>query len=266
MEEQIVVALITAQVDWIRGAITQRLTVESDPELRDFLDTLADQFEQSVDASAWRSQTDGRHPPAAMSHASNSPETGAHGEQTDIRRAPTARHRDRQSGRRLELHRAFPELRIRNRKRRQRRQARRRLVDRAARASGSRGAAAASSDRALEPGKDDPSKILREFVADCLAAGQNDFDEACSHLRNVQDWPDLEKTFRRARACVETLDALHLRLMIDVVYNPNGGVSQRRARLGRLRGKKARRRLQSERRGIAKAREAGAIERQEGSP
>ena len=42
------------------------------------------------------------------------------------------------------------------------------------------GAAAASSDRALEPGKDDPSGILREFVADCLAAGQNDFDEACS--------------------------------------------------------------------------------------
>ena len=31
MEEQIVVALTTAQVDWLRGAITQRLTVESDP-------------------------------------------------------------------------------------------------------------------------------------------------------------------------------------------------------------------------------------------
>ena len=88
MEEQIAVALTTAEVDWIRGAITQRLIVESDPGLRDFLDTLADQFEQSVDASAWRSQTDGRHPPAAMSHASNSPEMGAHGEQTDIRRAP----------------------------------------------------------------------------------------------------------------------------------------------------------------------------------
>jgi hypothetical protein len=83
------------------------------------------------------------------------------------------------------------------------------------------GAAAASSDRALEPGKDDPSGILREFVADCLAAGQNDFDEACADLRNVQDWPDLEKTFRRAHACVETLDALRLRLTIDVVYNPN---------------------------------------------
>ena len=52
MEEQIVVALTTAQVDWLRGAITQRHTVESDPEQRDFLDTLADQFEQSVDASA----------------------------------------------------------------------------------------------------------------------------------------------------------------------------------------------------------------------
>ena len=88
MEEQIAVALTTAEVDWIRGAITQRLIVESDPGLRDFLDTLADQFEQSVDASAWRSQTDGRHPPAAMSHASNSSEKGAHGEQTDIRRAP----------------------------------------------------------------------------------------------------------------------------------------------------------------------------------
>ena len=94
MEEQIAVALTTVQVDWIRGAITQQLTVESDPGLRDFLDTLADQFEQSVDASAWRSQTDGRHPPAARSHTSNSPETGVHGEGTDIRRAPTARHRE----------------------------------------------------------------------------------------------------------------------------------------------------------------------------
>ena len=52
MEEQIVVALTTAQVDWLRGAITQRLNVESDLEQRDFLDTLADQFDQSVDASA----------------------------------------------------------------------------------------------------------------------------------------------------------------------------------------------------------------------
>ena len=31
MEEQIAVALTTAEVDWIRGAITQRLTVESGP-------------------------------------------------------------------------------------------------------------------------------------------------------------------------------------------------------------------------------------------
>ena len=46
------VRLTTVQVDWLRGAITQRLIVESDPEQRDFLDTLADQFEQSVDASA----------------------------------------------------------------------------------------------------------------------------------------------------------------------------------------------------------------------
>ena len=52
MEEQIAVALTTAEVDWIRGAITRRLIVESDPGLRDFLDTLADHFEQTVDASA----------------------------------------------------------------------------------------------------------------------------------------------------------------------------------------------------------------------
>jgi len=31
MEEQIVVALTTAQVDWLRGAIAQRLAVETDP-------------------------------------------------------------------------------------------------------------------------------------------------------------------------------------------------------------------------------------------
>ena len=71
MEEQIVVALTTAQVDWLRGAITQRLTVESDPEQRDFLDALADQFEQRRRVRVTVPEPAGQPAGAARRHASN---------------------------------------------------------------------------------------------------------------------------------------------------------------------------------------------------
>ena len=68
MEEQIAVALTTAQVDWICGAITQRRTVESDPEQRARRPLRADRRRVSMTVPAHG----GRNPPAlAKRHASN---------------------------------------------------------------------------------------------------------------------------------------------------------------------------------------------------
>ena len=47
-------------------------------------------------------------------------------------------------------------------------------------------------------------QILREFVADIMAANANDYDEAIKVLD--QDWPDLAVTFRKAYALVEQAD------------------------------------------------------------
>jgi len=54
--------------------------------------------------------------------------------------------------------------------------------------------------------KDDALSILREFVADCLAVGNNDPQETLDYLRKAQDWPDLATTFERAFAFVESAD------------------------------------------------------------
>ena len=44
-------------------------------------------------------------------------------------------------------------------------------------------------------------QIVREFVADVMAAHSNDYEEVLETLR--RDWPDLAKTFEAAYAFVE---------------------------------------------------------------
>jgi hypothetical protein len=59
---------------------------------------------------------------------------------------------------------------------------------------------------AYDPSKDTALAILREFVADCLAVGNNDPAQTFDQLSLVQDWPDLAITFERAYAFVEYAD------------------------------------------------------------
>jgi hypothetical protein len=47
-------------------------------------------------------------------------------------------------------------------------------------------------------------QILREFVADVMAANANDYQEAIDTLG--RDWPDLGVTFQKAFALVERAD------------------------------------------------------------
>lgn len=49
--------------------------------------------------------------------------------------------------------------------------------------------------------------LLREFVADCLILGNNDPQETFDHLQQVQDWPDLAQTFKKAYALIERADS-----------------------------------------------------------
>ena len=51
---------------------------------------------------------------------------------------------------------------------------------------------------------DEALALLREFVADVMAAHGNDYEEASDTIG--RDWPDLAVTFRAAYALIERAD------------------------------------------------------------